>query len=82
MKFMANNYEKVNTFSRRIEISQIFTYCMIISQLIIFLAAVQTNYISSSYQIVMNCLILPSFCVMVVAGLKVSSIDPVDSVLL
>ena len=82
MNSAINHYEKVNTFSQRVEISQIIAYCLVIAQLIIFLAGVQTNYVSLTYRIVMNLFILTAFCVMVLAAVKVSLIDPVDSILL
>lgn len=78
---IANHYEKVNTFSRSIEISQIITYCVILAQIIIFLAAIQTNYASIHYKIIMNFFVLTPFCILVLAAFKTSSIDPVDEVL-
>lgn len=82
MNFMGNPYGKVCTFTRSLQGMQLFTYCLIASQLTLFLAGIQVNYISSTYRTVMLVLILISFCVMVITCFKVSSIDPVDAVLL
>ncbi len=82
MSFMNNNYEKVNAFSRKVQMSQVFTYSLILGQLIIFFAAVQANYVSVASKILMVFLMVLSFTVLVITCYKCSSIDPVDSVML
>lgn len=82
MNFMGNPYGKVCTFTRSLQGMQLFTYCLIATQLVLFLAGIQVNYISSTYRTVMMVLILLAFSIMVVTCFKVSSIDPVDTVLL
>lgn len=82
MNFMGNPYGKVCTFTRSLQGMQLFTYCLIATQLVLFLAGIQVNYISSNYRTVMMVLILFTFSIMAITCFKVSSIDPVDTVLL
>lgn len=82
MNFMGNPYGKVCTFTRSLQGMQLFTYCLIAGQLVLFLAGIQINYVSSTYRTVMLVLILINFCIMVITCFKVSSIDPVDTILL
>ena len=82
MNFMGNPYGKVCTFTRSLQGMQLFTYCLVAAQLVLFLAGIQANYISTTYRTAMMVLILLAFTTMVITCFKVSSIDPVDAVLL
>jgi hypothetical protein len=81
MQTEIDSYEPVTTFTRRVQCNQIASYCIVTALLIVFLVAVQPNFVNSSNRIVITVLFMTAFCVLVVSSTITSKIDPVDPVL-
>lgn len=81
MQTEIDNYEPVTTFTRRVQLNQMASYCIVTALVVVFLAAVQPNFANSTNRIVVTVLFMTAFGVVLVFTFITSKIDPVDPVL-